>query len=193
MKIAIDQSKLAGLEYAKGSVTAHEGVYLQELIKLLNPEVVVEIGSWIGVSTIYLAQAMKEQGKGKVFAIDPHQNYALHRRRHLPDTEPILRENLKRFEVEEFVQVIRKTSLEALSSWVERIDLLFVDGNHLFNSVRADFFGFSPWIPSGGVLVFHDYLKLAGPRRVVDEIVKPSNLWEELGCVQRLIAFRRKR
>jgi len=199
MKTAIDQSKLAGLEYARGSMTPHEGAFLRELVELIatpsceNPSGVitaVEIGSWIGVSTVYLAQGAPE---GMIIAIDPHEGYSLHKRRQIPDTEALLRENLKRFEVERRVKVIRATSMNALKEWKSRVDLLFIDGNHLFKFVREDFFGWSCWIPSGGVLAFHDYPMLSGPRRVIDEIVKPSGLWEEVGHVQRLVVFRRKK
>jgi len=197
VKISVDQSRLAGLEYVRGSVTAHEGKFLHELVDLSEASVVVEVGSWVGVSTIYIAQALKERGRGTLYAIDPHVGTILHYNRKIPDTEPLLRENLRRFDVAEHVEVVRATSLEALEQWPSllglAIDFLFIDGSHYFRDVRADFFGWSPWVRSGGIVAFHDYPMLSGPRRTVDEIVRPSGVWVELGKVQRLIAFGRKR
>lgn len=196
MKVSIDQSRLAGLEYARGCVTVHEGKFLRELVNLSEATTVVEIGAWIGVSTLCLSQELKERKHGMLYSIDPHVGSVLHRNRKVPDTESLLRENLKRFEVEEYVTVIKMTSLEALERWpVElglSIDMLFIDGEHHFKSVRSDFFGWSPWVKEKGIVAFHDYPVLSGPRRTIDEIVKPSGLYEELGHIQRLVAFRRR-
>jgi len=193
MKASVEYDKLAGKEYTRESVTAHEGAFLARLAGLVEAEIFVEIGSWIGVSTIYLAQVLKERGEGVVYAIDPHCGTVLHKRKNPVDTESLLRENLKRFEVESFTRVVRKTSLDALMTWGSAIDLLFLDGAHWFKNVREDFFGWSPWVHTEGIVAFHDYPTRVGVRRVVDEIVRPSGLWDELGHEQRLIAFRRRR
>ena len=196
MKIAVEYGKLAGKEFIRESVTPHEGAFLMQLIDLVAPlwnhPIVVEIGSWIGVSTIYLAKGIRPFG-GRVVTVDPHAGTLLHRHGNPPDTEALLRENLKRFEVEGVVEVIRNTSLGALEGWSGvNIAMLFLDGSHWFKDVRADFFGWSPWIHSGGVVAFHDYPTRAGVRKTVDGIVRASLAWEELGREQKLIAFRRR-
>lgn len=195
MKLSIERDRLVGKEYTRESVTPHEGAYLIELVEKFQPEMTVEIGSWIGVSTIYLSSALQELGPGHLMVtIDPHELTILHKRQKVVDTEAILRENLLNFGVQETVHVTRLPSLQALRSWEGiPIDLLFLDGSHWFKDVRADFAGWSPYIPSEGLVVFHDYPDRAGVRRVVDDIVRTSGLWDEVGQVKRVIAFQRRR
>lgn len=202
MKGTVKYSKLAGYDCARESILPHEGKFLASLVGLISARVIVEIGSWIGVSTIYLAWGVRENN-GVVYTIDPHEGSNLHRRRGIPDTEALLKENLSRFEVEKWVRVMRMTSIEACKRWASpvfrdqgsiptQIDLLFLDGDPLFAEVRKDFSGWTPWIPVGGVIAFHDYPRWSGVRKVVDKIVRPSGLWEELGHIHNLIAFRRQ-
>src|SRR5438132_14150115 len=45
---------------------------LYGLTKTLKPEVCVEIGSARGKSACFIGMALKENGRGKLYAIDPH-------------------------------------------------------------------------------------------------------------------------
>lgn len=191
-KWSVNRNLFLHKEYLSGSVSSHEGEFLSELVELFQPGVIVEIGSWIGASAVYLGQAVKEYG-GRIYSIDPHSASIVHKLRRIADTEPIFRENLKRFEVQDVVEVIRAISMEALELWSRPIDMLFIDGLHFFKNTREDYLGWSPWVRSNGIVAFHDYLSHAGPTKVVDQIIRPSGIWEELGCVQKLIAFRRRR
>lgn len=40
-----------------------------------------------------------------------------------------------------------------------QIDFLFIDGDHTFDGVRADFESYSPLVRSGGIIAFHDICK----------------------------------
>jgi predicted O-methyltransferase YrrM len=54
-----------------GSVLLDDARLLQGLMKALNPLIVVEIGTFIGTSTIVMAEALKEIGnEGKIFTVD---------------------------------------------------------------------------------------------------------------------------
>ena len=56
-----------------GWLTLKEGKLLYNLSKKNDNGVIVEIGSWKGKSTIYLAHGSKNGKKNKVYAIDPHE------------------------------------------------------------------------------------------------------------------------
>jgi hypothetical protein len=54
--------------------------------------------------------------------------------------------------------IVAQTSLQAASHFTnEALDFAFIDGNHLYESVRDDILAWWPKIRSGGVLVGHDY------------------------------------
>jgi predicted O-methyltransferase YrrM len=41
-------------------------------------------------------------------------------------------------------------------TWSEPVELVFIDGDHSPETCRLDWELFSPWVPAGGVVVFHD-------------------------------------
>lgn len=191
---AIPTNKLEGSKYAREGITVHEGLFLGSLIEHIDPARVVEIGSWIGVSTLYIATALREVNHGGVlYAIDPHQGTLLHKNRNLEDSEPILRKNLETFEVESYVQIVRQTSLGALEGWRYKIDVLFLDGAQTVQSLSQDVAGWLPWLAPGGVIALHDYPSKAGVREVVDSRIRKNMFFTEVGQVQKLIAFKRRR
>lgn len=51
-----------------------------------------------------------------------------------------------------------ETTRERVAQWLggERLDFLFIDGDHSYNGVRSDFLMYSPLVKTGGVIAFHD-------------------------------------
>ena len=48
--------------------------------------------------------------------------------------------------------------LKALSERGDKIDVLFIDGDHTYAGVKADFDLWSPLVRPGGLVIFHDIL-----------------------------------
>lgn len=53
-------------------------------------------------------------------------------------------------------------SLVAAHSWDVELGLLYIDGDHRYEAVRADFDAWSPFLNEGGTLVLHDSRRLEG-------------------------------
>lgn len=66
-----------------------------------------------------------------------------------------------------------------------RIDLLFVDGNHDYESVKQDYLLWFDMVISGGVLVLHDVgaVHVDGPKRVMKEFVENNPQWKDVRIV----------
>lgn len=60
----------ANRKFPMGSLWEPEGKVLYALVRWLKPDVVAEIGGWMGCSASHLALAVKANGKGKVFSVD---------------------------------------------------------------------------------------------------------------------------
>jgi predicted O-methyltransferase YrrM len=129
---------------------------LYGLARLIQPKVIVEIGSARGVSTCTLALACAENGGGHVYAIDPHQLNEWTDVGTKGGTLEFLQERLHSYRLDQFCTIIRKPSGDAAVTWNQTIDLLFIDGDHTLEGVRKDFEGFAPWVRDDGLVVVHD-------------------------------------
>ncbi len=76
------------------------------------------------------------------------------------------------------------------------IDLLFVDGDHWYESVTRDIEVWTPIVKAGGLIIFHDYIAPPIPKGIKSRVYYAVNDWSEaqanlrcLGCVNSLIGF----
>jgi cephalosporin hydroxylase len=69
----------------------------------------------------------------------------------------------------------RQATLSTVSNLLKgrSLDVLFIDGDHSYRGVRADFEMYSPLVESGGIVAFHDIAVQPLPNEVV-------RLWREL-------------
>lgn len=147
--------EFAGIDFYSG---LGDGAWLlYGLCRAMKPRICVEVGSARGKSTCSIGMALKENGAGHLFAIDPHTRTNWNDFGSV-DTYEIMQRNLARLKVQDFVTVIRKTSAEVLQDWDKKIDLIFIDGDHSYEGVKADWEGFRPFLSEFGLVIFHDTL-----------------------------------
>jgi MMP 1-O-methyltransferase len=129
---------------------------------------VLEIGSYCGKSTIYLAAAAKAVGQ-LVVTVDHHRGSEEHQpgwEYHDPglvdlqtgrlDTLPRLRATLAAAGLEEHVVVVVGRSAEVARLWRMPLGMLFIDGGHTTQAATTDYECWAPWLSLGGVLAIHD-------------------------------------
>lgn len=142
----------------------------QALYKLsVNRNSIVEIGSYLGASACCFAAAPQPAGK-TVYCIDTWTNDAMTEGRR--DTWQIFRENTKRYS--STIVPLRGWSTDMaqhLCRYTQKIDLLFIDGAHDYNSVKADWESYKVFLEIGSVIVFHDTGWAEGVQTVVKEDV----------------------
>jgi predicted O-methyltransferase YrrM len=167
-----------------GHFSPHEGRVLYELARrCAGRGIILEIGSWQGKSTIWLARGSRQGRGGKVFAVDPHTGSVKHKQLYGEVwTLDVFRENIKRAEVDDLVVPLVMTSVEAEAKLPEPVELIFIDGDHLYDFVKTDFETWFPRILDGGIMAFHDTYT-EGPRRVVEDGVYRSRRFRNIGIV----------
>jgi predicted O-methyltransferase YrrM len=128
---------------------------LYGLTKTLKPEVCVEIGSARGKSACFVGMALKENERGKLYAIDPHDTTDWNDPASV-DSYPIMKANLEKVGVQNYVEIVRAYSQDAARRWDKPIDILFIDGDHSYEGVKRDWELFLPFVRPFGVVLFHD-------------------------------------
>lgn len=135
----------------------------------------VEVGCWMGRSTVYLAQKIKESGKNiQLFAVDTFQGspeepmLMAEVERHGGSIESLFFANLKACGVEDLVQMVTDYSVHAAERFSDgSIDFAFIDAAHDEASVRADIRAWRPKVKRGGTLAGDDYNTYESVRKVV--------------------------
>jgi predicted O-methyltransferase YrrM len=173
----------------QGWLDPDEGRLLFRLARDADPAgAIVEIGSWHGRSTIWLAAGAKAGRGARVVAIDPHRGTYL---REDETTEPVLRANLAEAGVEDQVEIIVSTSEEAASTWDRPVSLLWIDGDHEYESVKRDLLCWERYLLPECVVALHDTFMWPGPERVVKELLVRSRRYRDFEYADTTTAARR--
>ena len=171
------------LTYAEVDCLYHLGQFNQ------REGAIVEIGSWKGKSTIALALGAAKIHQEKICAIDPHK--ILPEEKYFEDTEAEFFANIKHAGIDSQVAPLIMTSEEAARGWTKPIRLLWIDGNHRYESIKLDFALWEPHVVEGGILAMHDTIRKKGPKRVLWEYVFSSGRFQETAIVDSITAFRK--
>ena len=168
----------------------------------------LEIGSYCGKSALYLGAACREN-RTVLFSIDHHRGseeqqpgqayfdpelWSPHRG--AIDTFAFFRRTIERAGLEDVVLPLVCRSAVAARFWQTPLSLVFIDGGHAFDSVRADFLGWADHLVPGGYLLFHDIFTDAAdggqaPNDVY-QIARSDHRFEEHPMTQTLGVLRKK-
>lgn len=163
---SLKKQALYSMGYLHGWCSLQKAEFLMDIILQRKPKKIVEIGVWGGKSLVPIAYALKANGEGMVYGIDPWDSDA--------SVEYMANESSKSFwryadhgaiyrdlvqKIEWFdlvcqVELIPTTSGDAPE--IYDIDVLHIDGNH---SEETSFFDVEKWVHlvrRGGLIIFDD-------------------------------------
>lgn len=165
----MDATLREAAETVPGFMPPEEGLALYEAARQAAPlGPVLEIGTYCGKSTIYLAAAAREHG-ASVVTVDHHRGSEEHQpgwEYHDPglvdpvagriDTLPTLRRVLHATGLEDVVVVVVGRSATVAALWGIPLGLVFIDGGHTDAAAEHDYHGWAPHVCPGGLLAIHD-------------------------------------
>lgn len=144
----------------------------KDLGKLYQTHFKTGIGAEIGVQNGYNAKSILEHWQGEILLVDTW-----------PDIETLntAREVLNP-ETDNRVKMLQKTSLDAAAMIPNgSLDFCYIDADHAYEAVKADFNAWFPKVRSGGIISFHDYgvNDCIGVKTFIDEyiIAHPEIKW----------------
>lgn len=164
------------------------------LERLAQDQVVLEIGSFLGRSTIAMVEAAK-----KVICVDffAHAFCGSYERDatgrvippvEKPNTRDIFERNVKPWRHK--IEVHEMNSLDAVKLDWEPVGLLFIDGGHDTATVLSDC-GFLRWVIMGGFVAFHDSSWKSVSRAIKQVMVNNPEWKEQRSLCANMVVFQR--
>jgi predicted O-methyltransferase YrrM len=153
-------------------LTPQEKVELHRIASRLGPSsVAVEIGSYLGASTSFIANALSTK-KGNLYCVDTWQNETM------PEGERNTAEefsyNTRRYSgTIIMMKGLSRTMAQELEKIGVSVDLLFIDGDHSYAAASDDWELYGPLLRKDGIVIFHDTGWSEGVGQVVAERVVP--------------------
>ncbi|MDD3743437.1 MAG: class I SAM-dependent methyltransferase [Lentimicrobiaceae bacterium] len=145
----------------KAGIPRKQGRFLYRLIEYYQPEKMLEIGSSVGISTMYQAKA---NPAARLISIEGCASTAAYAQE---SVSAVNADNVKVL-IGQFEHVLPIALLE-----LEQLDYAFIDGNHNYSSTLAYFELLKQKARNGAVFVFHDIHWSPGMERAW-EVIKSS-------------------
>src|SRR6185369_8560695 len=154
---------------AKGFMPPDEGDALYAAAAVVPAgRLILEVGTYCGKSTLYLAAAARAAG-ARVVTVDHHRGSEENQagwEHHDPtvvdprtgrmDTLPFVRRNLEDAGVEDVVTLVVGRTEQVGGWWTTPVALLFIDGGHAEEQAHADYDAWARHVAPGGALLIHD-------------------------------------
>lgn len=182
------------MDQLEGWCSYTKAAIMMDLVLLMKPQTVVEIGVFGGRSLVPMAFALRENKKGMAYGIDPWMSADSVKGMTgvnkdwwgSIDHEMImmgLQDKISQFGLTNHMQLIRATSASAEP--IQNIDILHIDGNHSEDASLLDVYKWVPCVRKGGVIIFDDLnwettgkaVKYLNEHCVKLAEVKGDNIW----------------
>jgi predicted O-methyltransferase YrrM len=166
------------------SLSPEAGLLVHALVRNIRPRIVIETGTFIGMSTMWIAAALQENGDGGL--IHTFDDFGPIKKGPWRDAElpsgrlPFVAGLLAEAGLAEHVVMHPGNSPFELRASHDEIraaggaQLAFLDADHGFVGVCQDFWAAEPVLNTGGFLLFHDTFpercSHEGPRELLDRI-----------------------
>jgi predicted O-methyltransferase YrrM len=129
------------------SLSPVEARFLFHLVRILQPEVIIEMGSCVGISGSYLSSALRLNGKGHLWTLEGS-----------PEMAKLAKATFSKLGLDDHVTLTIGAFRDTLASIVDqkKVGLTFIDGHHEGPATLRYFEVIKPHLLKGSVVVFDD-------------------------------------
>lgn len=157
----------------EGMICFDEALLLYHLSRQVTRGCIVEVGSYRGRSTVFLARGSLDGNIVPVYAIDPHRDYVgVLGGVFGPKDRGCFFKAMLDNKCSEIVRLINLSSEMISNESLENISLLWLDGDHSYSGVKRDFECWKPRLFLDAFIAFDDANDpTLGPRMLINELV----------------------
>ena len=115
----------------------------------------VEIGVHYGNNALNILKALSIK---QLYLIDPYDSYVekgIFWKTKYKDIYKEVRKKFEKYKVK--VKFIKRKSIDAIELIPNRLDFVYIDGNHTFKAVKKDIESYYPKVKNGGIIGGHDF------------------------------------
>lgn len=137
---------------------------------------IVEVGSYRGKSTTWLAGGTKH----RVYAVDDFRGVAEHPGETPDQLYTAFKKNTEQFDN---IVLLRGESAKVAEGFIGKLGLLFIDGDHEVDSIRADYVAWGKFLD--GPVIFHDVFvrPKPGPTIFLKELLGTHRKFHFVGII----------
>jgi hypothetical protein len=156
-----------------------ESTYILEVEKASDGAHFVEVGPWLGKSTIFMAVEIANSGKKIQFdTIDwwrgsPNEGWSVEGSKYKKEDVAyrIFLDNIRT--CKDYINVKRGSSFDIVKEYKDSsLDFVFIDSDHSYDCVKSEIINWWPKVKQGGILAGHDY-PIEDVARAVHEVLDP--------------------
>lgn len=171
------------------SISPELGELVRGLVLNIAPRAALEIGCFMGASTLWIASALAELGGDRrLISIDLFEDVPEGMFCPTPLLNPMgyVADRLAQAGLSDWVQLHRGNSSvlgpELTRKSGRKLDFLYIDGDHTIDGCLRDFRALEGFVSTGGYIMFHDVIpdlcKWEGPAFVLDNVIRRDRRFE---------------
>jgi len=172
---AIDKLFLTNLDDIPSTCWSGHRTFAEWLVTYLKPEVIVDLGVDWGFSTFSFAMPRI----GQVYGVDTFEGDEYTGETGGFNYDYVISKREKLF-MNDNVTFIKGYFDDVAKTWDKKIDILHIDGDHKYESIKNDYETWSKFVSNDGVILLHDtcvenaFGKEYGVKQFFDEIDLPK-------------------
>lgn len=183
------------------SVMPEVGRLLHAWVRCIRPKIVIETGSFIGYSALWIARALEENGTGHLHSFDLFESRGDYISPVIgapADSLEIARAHIERASLSHRVTFHKGDSSTNIAAYFKdknlRADMAFIDGDHTVQGCAKDWNAIAPLLSPGATVFVHDTIACdanhwLGPQALLETLSThdPSEYqWVNLPTADRL-------
>lgn len=158
-------------DYPKSQIHYKQKSTIKSLVDKIDAKKIIEIGSWVGESTVCWADAIIDKVGAEVISVDWYRgNPGTELQRAAEeDIYSIFRNNMQELGVINVIKNMIMSSSDAVKFIPNGYaDIVYIDACHDYKSVKRDIELWIPKVRVGGIIAGHDYESNEYDERFID-------------------------